>query len=150
MLKLVHVADLTILVAEPIEIGRAPAGIRRVIPITGGEAKGPKIRGQILAAGADFQLLRRDGVTELQARYALKTTDGALIYIENTGLRYGPADAVEKLRRGEPVDPALIYLRTAPRFETAAEPYLWLTKHLFAGDAVRRPDRVELAVYQVT
>ena len=144
MLQTVHVADLIILVAEPIEIGS-----RRVIPITGGEARGPKLHGHILPAGADFQVVRGDGVTELHARYVLETSCGALIYIENSGLRHGPADAMEQLRRGQPVDPALIYFRTTPRFETIAESHSWLTRHVFIGDGARHPDRVEFAVYQV-
>jgi len=130
MIQLDHIADLTVLVAEPIEVGPTP-------------------RGRILPAGADFQILRRDGVAELHARYSLQTVEGALVYVENTGFRHGPPDAMEKIRRGEPVDPAQIYFRTAARFETAGESHLWLTRHLFIASGARRPDRVELAVYQV-
>ena len=72
-----------------------------------------------------------------------------MIYIENTGLRHGPADAMEKLQRGEGVDPRLLYFRTTARFETGAEPYLWLTRHVFVAEGVRRTDSVELAVYQI-
>ena len=144
MIELIHVADLVITVAGPIEIGA-----RRVIPITGGEARGPRLRGRILAAGADFQTTRTDGVTELEARYVLETEDGARIYVENRGLRHGPADVMERLARGEEVDPALLYFRTVPRFETAAEPYQWLARHVFVGDGARFRRRVKLAVYQV-
>jgi hypothetical protein len=149
MIALVHVTDLIVTVGQPIEIGSTAAGVRRLIPITGGEARGPRLHGRVVPGGADYQMLRRDGVTELDARYAIQTGDGILIYIENTGLRHGPADAMERLQRGEEVDPSLIYFRTAPRFETAAESYLWLTRHLLAAEGVRRPDRVELAVYQI-
>ena len=149
MIRLVHVTDLIITVAPPIEIGATHAGMRRVIPITGGEAKGPELRGRILPAGGDFQVLRPDGVAELDARYAIQTDDGAMIYIENTGLRHGPADAMEKLQSGEGVDPRLLYFRTTPRFETGAESYLWLTRHVFVAEGARRPDSVELAVYQI-
>ena len=90
MIQFDHVSDLTILVAEPIEIGPTPTGVRRFIPIIGGEARGPKLRGKIHAGGADFQILRADGVTELHARYVLETDTGALVYIENSGLRHGP------------------------------------------------------------
>jgi hypothetical protein len=120
-----------------------------LIPITGGEATGPKLRGRILDAGADFQIERADGVMELHARYALETDDGARVYVENSGIRCGPPEAMEKLRRGEPADPSLIYCRATPRFETAAEPYLWLTRHLFLAEVVRRPHRVEVAIYQI-
>jgi hypothetical protein len=144
VIQFIHVADLVITVAAPIEVGA-----RRVIPITGGEAKGPRLRGRILAAGADFQNGRTDGVTELEARYVLETDDGARVYIENRGLRHGPSDAMERLQRGEVVDPAIIYFRTTPRFETADESYRWLTQYVFVGDGARFPDRVELAIYQV-
>jgi hypothetical protein len=149
MIRLIHVTDLMVTVAAPIEIGATHAGTRRVIPITGGEAKGPGLRGQVLPAGADFQVLRHDGVIDLHARYAIQTGDGAMIYVENTGLRHGPADAMEKLQRGEEVDASLLYFRTTPRFETGAEPYLWLTRHVFVAEGIRRTDCVELAVYQI-
>ncbi len=64
--------------------------------------------------------MRSDGITDLHARYVIETEDRNLIYVENTGIRYGPPELMEKLRRGEPVDPALIYFRSSPRFETAA------------------------------
>jgi hypothetical protein len=149
VIELVHIADLMATVGDPIEIGRTAAGVRRLIPITGGSATGPNLRGRILNAGADFQMERADGVAELHARYVLEAEDGARIYIENSGLRHGSAEAMEKLRRGEPVDPAAIYCRTTPRFETAAEPYLWLTRSLFVASVVRRPHQVEVAIYQV-
>ena len=139
MIRLVHIADLVVTVAEPIEVGHTPAGVRRLIPITGGIVNGPEVRGTVLPAGADYQIIRDDGVTELHARYAIRTGDGALIYVENNGLR-----------RGQPGgDPALVYFRTTPRFETAAEPYRWLAAHVFVAEGIRRPDRVELAVYRV-
>jgi hypothetical protein len=149
MIELTLAAELTITVADAIEVGATPAGFRRVIPITGGEARGPRLHGRILPGGADVQLIRPDGVAELVARYVLETPDGARVFIENRGLRHGPPDAMERLRRGEPVDPALIYFRTAPRFETGNGPYAWLMRHTFVGNGVRRPDRVELSVYQV-
>ena len=149
MIRLIHVTDLMVTVAAPIEIGATHAGARRVIPITGGEAKGPGMRGQVLPAGTDFQVLRHDGVIDLHARYAIQTADGAMIYVENTGLRHGPADAMEKLQRGEAVDSGLIYCRTTPRFETGTEPYPWLTRHVFVAEGVRRTDCVKLAVYQI-
>jgi hypothetical protein len=40
---LVHVADLVVRIAEPIEIGRISGNLRRVIPIAGGEVLGPAL-----------------------------------------------------------------------------------------------------------
>ena len=149
MIEFLHVADFRIEVGEPIEVGETPAGVRRMIPILGGEVSGPLINGRVLAGGADFQLLRNDGVAELRACYGIECVSGSRIYIENAGLRHGSPEAMERLRRGEPVDPALIYFRTTPRFETADEAYRWLTRHIFIAAGVRRPGSVELKVYQV-
>src|ERR1700733_6804223 len=147
---LVHVADLLVRVAEPIEIGRISGNLRRMIPIVGGEVLGPRILGRVLPGGADFQIMRADGVTDLHARYVIEIEAGQLIYVENSGVRYGPPELMEKLRRGEAVDPALIYFRTTPRFETAAPGCEWLMRNLFVCSGARFPDRVEMRFFQVT
>lgn len=149
MIELEHIAGLKVSVGHPIEIGATAAGVRRVIPILGGEVSGPRLQGRVLPAGADYQLIRSDGVAELHARYVIESAGGSLIYVENSGLRHGPAEAMERLRRGEPVDPALIYFRTATKFETPDENFSWLARHIFVGVGVRHPDRVEIAIYQV-
>jgi hypothetical protein len=147
---LLHVADLVVKIAEPIEIGHIAGNLRRMIPIAGGEVLGPRIRGKVLPGGSDFQLMRMDGVTDLQARYVIEIEELQFIYVENSGVRYGPPDLMEKLRRGEAVDPALIYFRTTPRFETAAPGYEWLMRNLFLCSGARFPDRVEMRFFQVT
>jgi hypothetical protein len=148
--ELLHVADLVVRIGAPIEIGRISGNLRRMIPIAGGDVLGPRIRGKVLAGGADYQLMRADGVTDLHARYVIETEDRHLIYVENAGVRYGPPELMEKLRRGEPVDPELIYFRTTPRFETAAPGYEWLMRNLFVCSGARFPDRVEMRFFQVT
>jgi hypothetical protein len=149
VIELEHVADLTVLVGQPIEVGDTAAGVRRVVPILGGEVSGPRIHGRILPAGADFQRIRPDNVAELHARYVIETQKGSHIYVENSGLRHGPAEAMERLRHGEPVDPALIYFRTTTKFETGDESFSWLARHIFVGTGVRHPNRVQLSIYQV-
>ena len=147
--RLEHIADLTIEIATPIEVGETGQGERRVIPITGGKVEGPRLNGRIRSAGADFQIIRAGGVAELVARYVIETNDGALVYIENTGIRHGPPELIEKLRRGEAVDPTSIYFRTVPRFETASPTYAFLTRHLFIAMGARYPDRVSLGLWMV-
>lgn len=147
--ELEHVADLNVRIAAPLEIGRIAGNLRRMIPIAGGEVFGPRIRGKVLPGGADYQVMRSDGITDLHARYVIETEDRSLIYVENTGIRCGPPELMEKLRRGEPVDPALIYFRSAPRFETAAPGYEWLMRSLFLCSGARFPDRVELRFFRV-
>jgi Protein of unknown function (DUF3237) len=148
--ELEHVADLVVRIGTPIEIGKIAGNLRRVIPITGGEVFGTRINGKILPGGADYQVMRSDGVTDLHARYVIETEDGQLIYVENSGVRYGPPELIEKIRRGEPVDPALIYFRSTPRFETAAPGYQWLMQNVFICSGARFPDRVELRFFRVT
>ena len=144
-----HVFSLTIRVAPPIEAGDYGFGARRVIPILGGELKGEGLHGRIREGGADYQIIRPNGFTELEAKYAVEMDDGAVIYIENVGMRFGPKDALDKIRRGAPVDPNLIYFRSVPRFETGHASYRWMMEALFVGVGARRPDHVELDVHQV-
>lgn len=144
-----HVADLAIEVGAAIAVSDMPEGLRRVVPILGGRITGPGIAGAVLAGGADYQLIRADGYTTLEARYVLRLDDGALVYVVNTGVRFGAPEAMARLTRGEPVNPAEIYFRSTPRFETAAQSYRWMTRPVFLATGARHPDRVELNVYEV-
>jgi hypothetical protein len=141
--------DARIAVAPPCSVGPTRTGERRVIAITGGTVAGPGLSGRVLPGGADFQTIEADGLTLVHARYVIEAADGALVYVENTGLRFGPPEALERLRRGEAVDPGLIYFRTAPRFETAAAHLAWLTTSLFLATGERAPDHVRLSVFRV-
>jgi hypothetical protein len=131
------------------ELGETPLGRRRVVPITGGSFRGERLSGRVLPGGADWQVIRRDGVAELDARYTLETSDRALIYVRNFGYRHGPAEVMQRLGAGEPVDPALYYMRTTPRFETGAERYQWLNRLICVASGARRAAAVELDVYEV-
>jgi len=148
-LKLEPLLRAEITLGAPQELGDAPPGCRRIIPITGGTFRGEKLAGRVLAGGADWQVIRADGVAELDARYTLETDDHALIYVRNFGLRHGPADVMRKLAAGEPVDPALYYMRTTPRFETGAERYRWLNGLICVATGARRAAAVELEVFAV-
>jgi hypothetical protein len=148
-IALEHVCDLSVLVGAPLEIGETGLGERRIIDILGGDVRGPRLNGRIRVGGADFQIIRPNGLTELHARYCIEADDGALIYVENTGLRFGALEDIARLKRGEPVDPARIYFRAAPRFETAAASHRWMMESLFVCTGVRKPESVELSVYRV-
>ena len=135
---------------EPIrDLGDTPLGRRRIINITGGKFSGPRLSGRILAGGADWQLIRADGVAYLDARYTLETTDGALIYVINKGYRHGPKEVIERMAKGEDVDPALYYMRATPWFETSAPQYAWLNRTICVASGARRPAGVELDFYEV-
>jgi hypothetical protein len=144
-----YVFTITAHIAGVTSAGDTGAGIRRIVPITGGEIRGKDINGKLCPFGADFQIVRPSRLIELEARYAIETDDGAIIYVDNRGIRFGPVELLERLNRGEAVDPALIYFRTVPKFETGAEKYRWLMENLFVGSAARYADRVVIDVHQV-
>jgi hypothetical protein len=143
-----YVFTITARIGEVINAGETGHGVRRVIPVIGGEVRG-KVNGKVLASGADFQIIRPNELIELEAKYAFQTDDGAVVYVENTGLRFGPIELLLALKRGEPVDPKLIYFRTRPKFETGHPDYQWLTQYLFVGSAARHADRVVVDVHQI-
>ena len=140
-------AEITLAPAQ--ELGAAPLGRRRIIPITGGRFRGERLSGRVLAGGADWQIVRGDGVSQLEARYTLETDDGALVYVHNVGLRHGSPEVLAKLAAGEPVDAALYYMRTTPSFETGAAKYLWLNRLVCVATGARSKDAVELDIYEV-
>ena len=106
-----YVFSLAIKVGAPIVAGDLGHGVRRIIPVLGGEVRGPGIKGTIFPCGADFQTIRPNGFTELEAKYAFEMDDGAVIYIENIGVRFGPKPLLDRIAKGEIVDPAQIYFR---------------------------------------
>jgi hypothetical protein len=122
------------------KLGTVPHGTRIIVPVTGGDFEGPRLRGKILPGGGDWLLLRADSVLELDLRITLETDDHALIYMTFQGLRHGPADAIAALGRGEVVDPTRYYFRTVPRFETSAETYAFLNRIVTVGVGETRPD----------
>lgn len=140
-------AEITLAPAQ--ELGDGPHGRRRIIPITGGTFRGERLSGRVLPGGADWQVVRSDGVAWLDARYTLETHDGALIYVSNQGYRHGPADVIERLRAGEAVERSLYYMRTAPWFETGDARYAWLNRIVCVGTGARLAAAVELDFYEV-
>ena len=148
-MKLRNLLRAEITLAPPLELGAAPAGRRRIIGITGGRFAGERLTGRVLAGGADWQVIRGDGVADLDARYTLETVDGALIYVRNRGYRHGPAEVLARLAAGEAVDPALYYMRTTPLFETGDARYAFLNRMICVATGARRPAAVELEVFEV-
>jgi hypothetical protein len=133
----------------PISIGVTPDGARRIIPILGGAVEGPLIRGELIGGGADWQLTRPDGVTIVDATYALKTADGVIIQIRNRGLRHGPPKVMAALARGEVVDPSAYYFRSAPEFVAPKGRYEWLNRSIFVCAGARYSQSIKLWVWRV-
>lgn len=148
-LRLQHLCTLDIEVGKAQVLGMGPQGERRIVEVTGGRFEGPRLSGRILPGGADWILVRPDGVTQLDVRVTLETTDGALVYLSYRGLRHGPAEVIERLNRGEEIPASAYYFRTTPVFETGAAQYLWLNKIIAIGTGYRRPQGPVYTVYEV-
>ncbi|WP_309645658.1 DUF3237 family protein [Phenylobacterium sp.] len=125
-------------IGTPLDMGQTATGKRRVIPITGRTFEGPKISGDVLAGGADWQTVRADGCAVVEAIYALEASDGAVIAVRNLGL-------VAPLGGGAP------YVRTAPSFDAPAGPHDWLNRNIFVGTIgrVEGGGAVRITVYRV-
>jgi hypothetical protein len=147
--RLEFLCRLEVALTAPQSTGKTPAGERRIIPIVGGKVSGPRLRGEILNAGADWQWVRADGTAELDARYAFRTHDGALVMIHNLGVRFTPPEVAAKLKPGESAPPEQLYFRTTPRFETGDPRYAWLNNVVAVCSGVRLASSVRIDVYHV-
>ena len=148
--KLEHVCDLAVAIAAPIEVGHTPAGLRRMIPITGGTVTGPRLNGKVLAGGADFQLILGGGTqAHLDARYVIELNDGTRVFVQNTALRVASLENSQRIMNGQPVNPDEIYFRCQPKLEATAQEWAWLNESQFIGTGRRAPDGVFLSFYRV-
>jgi hypothetical protein len=112
-----------------------------MIPIAGGTFEGPGIKGTIVPGGWDWRL---DGCVDVKANYMLKTDDGAIINILNTGALCMP-------KAGEAPRP----VRTSPRFEAPLRKYEWLGQTAFIGtlEGAKGPNgetAVKIRIYKAT
>jgi hypothetical protein len=147
--RLTFAFEIRAQVGAPLDMGDVPRGRRRIIEILGGTFSGPAMKGRILPGGADWQIVRADGFTELDTRYTLETDQGELIYVQNAGVRHAPPDVMKALLAGETVDPSLVYFRTVPVFETSAPALQELTRAIYIGIGERYPDAVVVRFHKV-
>jgi predicted ester cyclase len=131
------------------DVGLTPAGHRRVVRVIGGTFTGPRLRGTVLPGGGDWLVERRDGTRALDVRIMLRTDDGDLIYAHYPGLFHGQPGVLDRLTRGEIVDPSDYYFRVAPLFETASKKYEWLNRVLAVGVGRSTHNQVIYDVYAV-
>src|SRR6267378_7315892 len=82
------------------DLGQTARGHRRIIDILGGEVHGPRLTGEILPGGADWQIVRPDGTIEVVARYTIRAASGALVYVQNEGLRVASPEILARMSGG--------------------------------------------------
>ena len=130
-------------VKAPSIVGATPGHDRRIGEIAGGRFEGERLRGKILSGGSDWQSLRADGATTLNVRLVMQTDEGELIAMTYLGVRHGPKEVLDRIARGEQVNPSEYYMRATPYFETASQTCGWLNRvvtvaygHRVAGGAI--------------
>ncbi|MDB4433485.1 DUF3237 domain-containing protein [bacterium] len=133
----------------PVEIGAAPTGTRRIFDVTGGEFEGPRLKGKILASGADWLLIGGDGVGRLDVRATFETHDGAQIYLQYHGVLVINEKIVRALDEGKESQYGDTYFMTQPRFETGDPRYAWLNSVVAVAEGRVLPSAVEYRVFQV-
>jgi Protein of unknown function (DUF3237) len=129
-------------------IGPTPNAFRRVGVVEGGSFEGERLSGDVVT-GNDWQTVRTDSCIRLDVRLVLRTTDGALIVMTYKCLRAGPPTVIEKLDKGETVDPESYYFRMCPMFETSAPKYDWMNRIIAVGTGHRLADGPLYSIFEV-
>jgi Protein of unknown function (DUF3237) len=148
-IRTTHLMTMALSVGGMQAVGATPGGNRRIGLVSGGTFKGERLRGTVLPGGADWIVVRADDVTTLDVRLVLETEDKALIGMTYRGLRHGPAAVMERLNRGDNVDPSEYYFRTAVMFETASAKYGWLNRIFAVGTGRRPPEGPVYELFEV-
>lgn len=126
-----------------------PLGKRWFIPVTGGTFTGERLSGALQSGGSDFQLIRLDGVAELDVRVTLKTDDGVTIQLKGHGIRHTPPEVLERIMSGAEVAASEYYFREALFFEAPAGRYEWLNRIIAIAKGGRMKSEVFIDAYEV-
>ncbi|MEM9356681.1 MAG: DUF3237 domain-containing protein [Pseudomonadota bacterium] len=144
-----YLFTIRVTVAALHDVGAIPLGTRHLDMLGAGTFEGPKLKGEVLPGGIDQKIFRADGAMNPNVRMVLKTDDDALIYMHYTGVRYGTREVMDRIARGDTVDPSEYYLRNTPYFETSSEKYDWLNRIVSVGVGRRMPDHAAYDVFQI-
>ncbi len=127
-------------VALPIEVGSVDGGFLKIISITGGRFEGPRLKGEVLPEGADWNTTSHNSKTtkNIDTRYILKTDDGAIISIYTKGYATQSEEILKKRTAREPVAPENYYFKQHLFFETSSVKYSWLNKRVAFGCVISR------------
>lgn len=119
---------MNVTMGEGVQLGQTPYGNVSFQHAIGGDVSGPRIKGKLLPIGGDRVVGRTDGVAEINVQALIRTDDNHDILMSYRGIIRGIPQP------GQPMpDPPSIYWRTAPMFETSADPYLWMNGILAIG-----------------
>lgn len=133
----------------PAVVGEGPFGVRQIFDVTGGEVRGPRLRGRLLPSGGDWILVGRDGVGRLDVRATIETHDGALLYAAYTGVLHLTEAVTAALAGGRTTEWGEAYFFTNPRIETGDARYAWLNGLFLLGQGRVGPGRVAYRLFAV-
>jgi hypothetical protein len=66
-------------------VGRTPFGLRQAAVTQTGSLRGPRIQGEVLPGGLDYELTLSNGVVEVEQILVLRTSDGGHVLMRNAG-----------------------------------------------------------------
>jgi len=142
--------DIDVAVQPVVDLGVFPLGGRRIVVFDGGTFEGRDgLRGSVAPGGVDWQIVRTDGVIEIDAHYVLLTDTSEAIEVRSSGLRKATAAVAEMLARGDAVAPSEYYFRTHVRLSTSASRLAWLNDLIAVSTGERRQGSVRISVHQV-
>ncbi|KAF2771270.1 hypothetical protein EJ03DRAFT_325711 [Teratosphaeria nubilosa] len=137
-------------------IGPGPYGDRFTVIFKGGRFEGPRLRGEILPGGGDWEIVRnhsRDGqewqTAHLNTRYNLVTHDGATIYLQTTGTRTGRREVLEMLGEDTSITPDQFKMRLHLTMETGDPRYEWVNDGVFVASSGRVGSQVIYDAYEL-
>lgn len=148
-MKLVPLMKLIVRVSAPVEIGKAPAGVRRIFNATGGEFEGDRLRGEVLDNGGEWLLESAEGLGQPDVRLLLRSDDGAHIYVRYTGVLDFNEAVESALAEGRSTNFGDNLFLTQVRFEASDPRYAWLSTTIAVGEGRMHSDCVEYAIYEV-
>jgi hypothetical protein len=112
----------------PVMLGTRNGARMLMIPITGGTISGPRLTGEVMPGGADWAEIGADGMAHVNARYAIKASDGTIIQVFNEG----------RVKHDSAAPQPAIAL-TTPRFVAPEGPHDWLNHGAFVGTLLADP-----------
>ena len=115
VMSFVFLASYNVSITKKIDYGDTPVG-KRVDVHFEGDLTGDLLSGTM--RGIDYVTIRSDGVTEINPRASLKTSDGALISVQISGYAF-PDGTIKD---------------TFVRFLTSDEKYKWLNEKVIFGE----------------
>ena len=120
-----HLFDMHVDLA-PAQGIASPEGMKMIFVAQGGRFEGERLSGEILPGGGDWLRVGSDRIGRIDVRATLRTDDGELIYMTNTGVIALGDTGLARFGAGEDIAWDQAHIRSAPLFETGAEPYQWL------------------------